>query len=99
MARISDSAIVTFQEFNLRGNADYIMLRLNNGRIDISKTGNDAKTWEEFSSKFKADEACWALYHFKYTTKEGAKRSKLTMVQWIPHNCPKSDKMQVRLTS
>jgi hypothetical protein len=95
MARVADSTISAFQDFKIRSNVDYLIMRLgSNNEIQVSKSGNDAKTWEEFSRKFHEDEACWGVFNLKYDTKTGGQRNKLVLVQWIPSTCPKKDKMQ-----
>jgi hypothetical protein len=63
------------------------------GDIDFVNDANEqVEKWEDFAKVLKPNEACWGLFKFSCTTKDGANRSKLLLVQWIPSDADKRDK-------
>jgi len=103
MAKVSDSALSTFNEWKLNasGKCNFLIFRLDgNGEIAITKKDASGASWTDFcSTEFPDDAACWALYNFGYTTKSGGKRSKTTLIQWIPSKANLKDKMQYAMWS
>jgi hypothetical protein len=63
-------------------------------RIVITKTGPSGSTWADVCKEFQPDTACWVTYHFSYTTKEGGKRNKTTLIRWVPTTAKPKEKME-----
>jgi hypothetical protein len=96
MVSVSSSSIESFLEWKIRGGATHLTFQLQDGEITITSkgTGNHAANdWSSFCQQLRPDEPCWAVLHFNYTSPDGAPRSKTTMVQWIPSQADKKDKM------
>jgi len=95
MASVSSNAVTTFNEWKLgRTPGNYLIFKLNNSTIDLVKIGPTECSWENFCKELKIEESCWAVVHFDYNTKDGAKRNKTLFVQWIPSHSPVREKMQ-----
>lgn len=61
MAKVADSAVVSFSEWKIRDVGAYLIFKLKNDQIVVEKTGEKGATWEDFVNSLKDDEACWVL--------------------------------------
>jgi cofilin len=102
MAHLTSDAIKTFNEWKIsRTSSKYLILKMKKqGEIDFVNDANEqVEKWEDFAKVLKPNEACWGLFKFSYMTKDGANRSKLLLVQWIPSDADKRDKMSYAMTT
>ncbi len=79
MAQVSAQSVVLYQDWKMKKNVgSYLLFQLVNGEIAVTKTGGENVTWqsfvnEEFAGSMK-ETPCYAVYHFKYETKNGGRR-------------------------
>lgn len=59
MAKVADSAILTFNEWKIRDLGSFLIFRLKNGQIEVERIGEKNASWEDFTSSLKEDEPCW----------------------------------------
>ena len=108
MAQVSANAVTKFNDWKIRNLGKYAVFQLTkDGEIDITHFGesaqegkDDVTTWNEFVQKeLKDDEPCWVTYHFGFTKKDGSRRGKTLLIQWIPSKSQAKKKMQYAMWS
>lgn len=81
---VSDECITTFNELKSKKAHKFIIFKIeNNAVVKVAECGAPSQTFEDFKARLVKDEPCYAVFDFDYEA-EGATRSKLVFIAWIP---------------
>ncbi|KAL6128744.1 hypothetical protein ACLB2K_072099 [Fragaria x ananassa] len=92
---VHDDCKIKFLELKAKRNHRFIVFKIEEKiqQVIVEKIGGPDESYEDFTNSIPADECCYAVYDFDFTTEENCQKSKIFFISWSPDTSRVRSKM------